>query len=68
MLFSKCQEDTITVLSEFSVFPVNFVQVKWSKVQKRVRNIDQGTSLVDENLQDIKMEFLPLFHTSSSTH
>lgn len=42
------------------MFLIQFVQVKWSKVQKRVRNIDEGTSLVNGNLQEINVEFLPL--------
>lgn len=48
------------MLSQFSVFSIHCVKVKWSKVQKRVRNVVEGTSLEDGNLQEIKMVFLPL--------
>lgn len=34
ILYFLSQEDTIIVFSQFSVFPIHFVQVRWSKVQK----------------------------------
>lgn len=34
ILYFLSQEDIIIVFSQFSVFPIHFVQVRWSKVQK----------------------------------